>query len=693
MTEYSSAKKVKLSPGVVRDAYQLTLDELMRPRQTEHSLSIDRAFPEEFVNDLSRQEVFNKHLFRPNTYLHKWWARRCGSTFRTILKQFAANHGCRDYYAPGGLEGITVLDPMMGGGTTLHEAIRLDANVIGADIDPIPIVQARASLTQVELTDLRAAFNQFFADLYHSLGPYFHTECPTCDQTVDSQYLLHGLRKKCACRQVVQIDQYDLRHEDDATIRICPESGTIYREQNGHVETSSPTVAANLITKAEKECPLCGKKYEELLDLPFYARHTPIAIVAACPEHGNFFRSPSKADLMRIKRADERRSEQDFGPLEDFRVHDGPKSGDLLRHNVRSYLDVFSSRQLLYLHQAIRQLRDYTGIKRLTLGMLVSTSLEFNAMLCGYKGWYKRRPGAIRHVFALHAYSFQYTVLENNPVNPRKSSGNLQLLFRDRIERGRKWSVLPVERKIGKDGKRELVKIAGEADDGVEVFNQADLVRDQSRFWLIQGDSQCLPLDDHSVDMIVTDPPYYDSVQYSNLAAFFRVWLKRLLPDEAEWSYDESASAVATRTTAGTSNFMRVLAGIFTECGRVLKQQSGRMVFTFHHWAPSAWAELTLALKSAGFKLINAYVVYSEHPISVHIRNLNSIQHDSMLVFALDGNGPSAPWMPLDTIDTNDSETFCRQCGATLGWLLESAFSPAEIHAAWKNLIRDGADG
>lgn len=490
MTEYSSAKKIKPSTGVVRDAYQLTLDELMRPRQTEHSLSIDRVFPEEFVNDLSHQEVFNKHLFRPNTYLHKWWARRCGSTFRTILKQFAADHECRDYYAPGGLEGITVLDPMMGGGTTLHEAIRLGANVVGADIDPIPVMQARASLTQVELTDLRASFNRFFADLHNRLGPYFQTECPVCEQTTDIQYVLHGVRKKCACRNVVQIDQYDLRHEDDAKISICPESCEIYREQNGHSETlSSPAVAANLITKAEKECPSCGQKYEELLDLPFYARYTPIAIVATCPEHGNFFRSPSEEDLARIKRADERRSELDFGPLEDFRVYDGPKSGDLLRHNVRSYLDVFSSRQLLYLHQAIRQLRDYKGIDRLTLGMLVSTSLEFNAMLCGYKGWNKRRPGAIRHVFALHAYSFQYTVLENNPVNPRKSSGNLQLLFRDRIERGRKWSALPIERKIGEDGKRELVKIAGEADDGVEVFNQADLVRDQSRFWLIQGDS------------------------------------------------------------------------------------------------------------------------------------------------------------------------------------------------------------
>ena len=89
---------------------------------------------------------------------------------------------------------------------------------------------------------------------------------------------------------------------------------------------------------------------------------------------------------------------------------------------------------------------------------------------------------------------------------------------------------------------------------------------------------------------------------------------------------------------------MRVLAGIFAECGRVLKKQTGRMVFTFHHWDPSAWAELTLALKSAEFRLMNAYVVYSEHPISVHIRNLNSIRHDSVLVFALEGNDPSAPW-------------------------------------------------
>jgi adenine-specific DNA methylase len=234
-----------------------------------------------------------------------------------------------------------------------------------------------------------------------------------------------------------------------------------------------------------------------------------------------------------------------------------------------------------------------------------------------------------------------------------------------------------------------LVKIPGEVDGGVEVFSQADLTRDRQRFWLIHGDSCNLPIDNHSIDLIVTDPPYYDSVQYSDLATFFRVWLAHLLPDEVEWTYDETHSAVATKETNGSSSFMTVLAGIFAECGRVLKQRTGRMVFTFHHWDPSAWAELTIALKSAGFRLMNAYVVYSEHPISVHIRNLNSIKHDSILVFALDGHRSPASWMPLEAIDTDDSETFCRQCSVTLGWLLESEFSPAEIRPIWKGLIQE----
>ena len=492
---------------------QLAMNGLLFSVGDEQVSDADIPFPEEFVNTLSRQEVFNKHLFRPNTYLHKWWARRCGSTFRAILKQFASAE-LRDYYAPGGLENKVVLDPMMGGGTTLHEAIRLGANVIGADIDPIPIAQARASLTQAPLSDLSNAFNSFFSTLHSSLASYFETECPVCQKTADIQYTLSGIGKTCACGSVVQVDGYDLRHEADREIKICPENWKI---------GGNPAATPKLVTKTEKKCLSCGQEYKELLDLPFYARYTPVAIFLFCDEHGYLFRPPGESDLALIAQADNHRSSLDFGPAADFKVKDGPKSGDLLRHNVHSYLDVFSSRQLMYLDQCIRQLPDLTGANKLNLGMLVSTSLEFNSMLCGYKGWYRRRPGAIRHTFALHAYSFQYTALENNPVNLRKSSGNLQQLFRDRVDRGRKWAALPVERRINADGKTSQVKIPGESDSGVEVSSPAEIAHGKNRFWLIQGDSRNLPVEDGSVDLVVTDPPYYDNVQYSPCGVLPRV--------------------------------------------------------------------------------------------------------------------------------------------------------------------------
>ena len=128
------------------------------------SVLIDESFPEHDANELARLESFNKHLFRPNTYLHKWWARRSGTTFRFILKQLVQETRLRDYYAAGGLEGITILDPMMGGGTTLHEAIRLGANVIGYDLDPIPVLQARASLSQIPLEEKEQVFQDFLKD-------------------------------------------------------------------------------------------------------------------------------------------------------------------------------------------------------------------------------------------------------------------------------------------------------------------------------------------------------------------------------------------------------------------------------------------------------------------------------------------------------------------------------------------------
>ncbi|MGC9347879.1 MAG: hypothetical protein ACP5JG_07065 [Anaerolineae bacterium] len=645
---------------------------------------IDEEFDVEFADALARLESYNKHLYRPNTYLHKWWARRCGSTFRAILKHLQSSQEGIDYYEPEGLKGLVVLDPMMGGGTTLHEAIRLGANVVGADIDPIPILQARASLSQLPLPTLKHAFGSFYAGIQSDVGKFFKTVCRKCGAEVDAKFYLYASRQECDCGEAWIVDSNVLRHNaDGSTIRICSRCHSIVDEGECHCRNSEPQPP--IVRKGVKVCEWCGSQYRERLDLPFYERYALIAVVGECSEHGLFFSEPNAADWGQIRDANRIRGSLDFGNSEDFAVEPGPKSRDLTNHGISSYLELFSSRQLMYLAAAIARLEHYEPLVQLNLALLISTSLEFNSMLCGYKGAGKRRPGAVRHAFSYHAYTLPYTALENNPVIPQAASGTLRHLFGQRISKARTWALNPVERRVV-NGRAKKITIRGEVDAGVEVGDARELASGDHKFLLLQGSSRRLDLPDGSVDHVVTDPPYFDSVQYSDLAAYFRVWLQRMLPNAADWDYDIEKSAVDPQSNR-SGQYTRVLGAIFEECNRVLRRESGRMIFTFHHWDPKGWAALTKALKHGGFVLVNRYVVHSENPASVHILNLNALKHDAILVFApTDVEHPQIWARPLE-IRSDDSRSFCEDCATYLGWMLDADLGDEEIEKRWQEAL------
>lgn len=642
-----------------------------------------RAFDEAFANQLARLESYNKHLYRPNTYLHKWWARRCGTTFRAILKHLVADAARQDYYAPGGLEGTIILDPMMGGGTTLHEAIRLGANVIGADIDPIPILQARASLSEIPVKELTRAFNQLFTELHRSLSHVYQTTCPLCAVACEWQVMLYGLRRHCACEEVLTVDSFTLRHNnDDSVIHIDPITHAIY--QNDQLMADACHGGRKpLVEKSVKICGKCQESYEEFLERPYYQRYEPICLMGQCPQHGLFFKPIGDSEYTAFREVEEQRGRLPFDP-QDFAVSVGPKSRSLSDRKITSYLDVFSGRQLLLLREVIDLLPQFEPLIRMNLALLVSTSLEFNSLLCGYKGMKKRRPGIIRHTFAHHAYWFPNTAAENNPLFPKRASGNLQNLFHSRILRGRRWAAAPIERKIVQ-GEAQKVQIEQERDGGEERFAVDDLAEGSQRFMLLQGSSASLNLPDSCVDYVVTDPPYFDSVQYGDLAAYFRVWLKKFLPRDINWEYQLDASAVDQQAN-GNGQYERVLGDIFAECQRVMRE-NGRLIFTFHHRHPKGWSGLTKALQRAGFKLINHYVIHAENPSSVHIAHQNALLHDVIFVFAPLETAVTRKWSLPDNIEMHDSETFCRDCAIALGWMLAQNFEDQQIDASWSELL------
>ncbi|WP_420643085.1 DNA methyltransferase [Candidatus Leptofilum sp.] len=655
-------------------------------------IPLDTHFNTDFANQIAQLEAYNKHHYRPNSYLHKWWARRCGSTFRLILKQLVADEAQRDYYAPGGLAGKIILDPMMGGGTTLHEAIRLGAHVIGADLEPIPVLQARATLTPVDMVVLEEVYKQFYTALRREIAPFFQITCPESGLETAVNYTLYGVQRKCNGRPVIMVDSLVLRIESDgSTIQLCPRCHAVLLDTAVcHCNTSDKPP---LLEKGSKTFAGEPASFEDDLTLPFYQRYVPLVLVTRCPQQKKLqFKVPDADDLARLAQAEKLRPTLPFVRA-DFAIEPGRKSRQLTPRGIHNYLDLFSSRQLLFLYHAIRLLSQFSPEIRLNLGLLVSTSLEFNSMLCGYKGKNKRRAGAIRHTFSHHAYSFPYTALENNPVYPRKASGTLQKLFQSRIRNGRTWAQKPRERVIGEqllvNSKRNFTEVVGEKDFGGEVDSVREMTLDSNqRFMLLQGSSTQLDLPDGSVDFIVTDPPYFDSVQYSDLAAFFRVWLRHLLPDAANWAYDTQQSAVDPHQLDSESRYTELMTGIFSECRRVLKAENGRFIFTFHHWNPKGWAALTVALRQAGFALVNRYVVHSESPISVHISGMNALRHDAILVFA-PAERVAVDWERPSQINLTDSEQFCYDCGTFLGWMLQQDVAETAVLPLWQAALAD----
>src|SRR5262249_541230 len=123
---------------------------------------------------------------------------------------------------------------------------------------------------------------------------------------------------------------------------------------------------------------------------------------------------------------------------------------------------------------------------------------------------------------------------------------------------------------------------------------------------------------------VITDPPYYDNIPYSDLSDFFYVWLKRCLgetyPDDFGGNLapkrSEAVMAVSRHhgdKAAARAFYEDMMARYFAEAYRVRKPD-GPLVCIYAHKTTLGWSTLVDALRAGGFTVTEAWPLDTEMP-------------------------------------------------------------------------------
>ncbi len=623
------------------------------PKTISGRRSIEADFPVLEISRLARLESYRKNIYRPAYYIHKWWARRTGATFRAILLGVLLPEDCSPldfFYQANAFEDAVILDPFMGGGTTIGEALRLGTKVIGVDINPVSYFLVRKIVEPVSLQALDRAYRSLEQTVGQEILRLYGTTCPQCRQPAYAVYTYWVKQIRCRkCGQKVSLRKTMVlaRHmsRPHTGLVTCPGCGVPYISSSLPMEQRCPSCQATFNPNlgfsrgAAYTCPACGhhgRILETLRDQEDPPLHSMVAISYLCPRCGRGYKKPDDRDMANYEQIRTRFLEEQENLLfPRAAIRPGYNTNQMIHYQYRYWSQMFNERQLLGLSmllEAILGIEDQNVMEQMLL--LFSGTLEFNNMFCSSKGL---GTGAVRHLFAHHAFIPAKEPLEANLWGIDRSSGGFSTLYRERLRRGKVYAKRPVERCLGTSGVIQ-VPIPGEQVEAPPAASFAELMAssDHRVLLLNRSSTDLVEVPSQSVDVVVTDPPYCGNIMYSELADFFYVWLHLALGKR----YPEFAAPVVDREKEAVVNlehgkevgsYRDILTAVFRECYRVLKDE-GLLVFTFHHGMAEAWDALSEALRVAGFVVRRIWPVYAEMDVGVPILGKESVKFDAILV-------------------------------------------------------------
>ena len=623
----------------------------MKPRP------IEVDFPIEQVNEIAEREAHAKEKYRPIYFIHKWWARRLGSVFRTIVlyslldenaKVLENNGTWRPvtkeelenpwllYLKDVDLGGKIVLDPMMGGGTTVIEALRLGCKVVAQDLNPVAWFLVKKMVEPVDIDLLKEGFRKLEREVAHEIKKYYRAICPHClrdyaetkkktpqdvikevsrklqtqepeslykqydfkdkkgfierDENIFADTMYYFWIKEVSClncnTKVPLFRGYMLAQKRDKNGYhvICPDCGSLFEVADYRKDVKCPKCKKEFNPDKDGNvsgqyyiCPECGQKSKIVETIQRRGKPTErlYAVEYYCPScNQKGYRKADEFDVALFEKAKEeyKKVEPEWlgRYIPDTNIPMGYNTRQMINYGYKYWKDMFNERQLLSLGKLLKTILELDvdeNVKEL-LVIRLSGFLEYQNMLCEYH----RTKNHIYNLFKKHAFHPPLNPVENNIWGADYGLG----VYGTQIEnlmKGKVYNFRPFEKYINSGQtieKPSKIKIEGKIGN---LFNSNGNIQ------LSCGDSSYLPIPDNSIDAVITDPPYYGNVMYSELSEFYYSWLRLALKNKYEYFQSEhvpNSAEVIVNDVQGKEekDFIEGLTAVFKEAGKNLKKMA-----------------------------------------------------------------------------------------------------------------------
>lgn len=620
--------------------------------------AILKDLPFDTIYESARKEASRK---KPVFFIHKYFARRITANFRLILLGLLLPRDAdiyKTFYESPELDinnTITLLDPFMGGGTTLFESERINTKTIGNDLQPLSKFVTEALLKDMEINKVELAIEELEKSVGNKIKYYYKTDCPDCNEKSDVMYNFH-------VKTIESEDKYKHRLFNDFILSIrnkiytivCPSCFDVF-ESGDYKDVDCPSCEFKISNAREGyvkrgiyESPK-GDFKSRLMDLDSntgYPFQTEIIAQEYCCSHCNSkgYKKITDKDISLYNQAKkEYRKIKNTLPIPHQKIPEGYNTNQILNHGYYYFKDLFNERQLLSLGILLKEIEKFDEDVKIWLLLAFSDSLEMNNMFCRYQ----KNAFKIGNVFFNHAYVPITMPVENNVWGAEFGTGTFLKTIR-KIIRGKQFNkniydvhAVPNKSMKGPEFKSEKVfsenKVVSEITSSIEnlTINKA---------LLTTGDSQDLNhIPNESVDVVLTDPPYGSNVMYSELIDFFHVWLHKSSYAKANGFSEPLSPKVEEILVNKASNktyedYENGLTKVFKESNRVMKEES-YLVFSFHDKDLESWYSVISSLINSEFKLVEAYPMHSETRTGSHTSNKNSIAFDIFLICKKNNNG------------------------------------------------------